>query len=542
MSQNQSTSTGNLDTPWWNRPVSQQGENQTGTGNSGGTTTPPTPTLDNKTPKVTEGQNNPTGPTTPSPTDEGSNYPTTAQTLGQPMYPWLMPWQGPFAAPVTPYESQGLNNLSSLAGNNFGLNSSQDYINNLLNGQYLNVQQNPYLSAIGSAADAQRQIQDSRALQELQSRAAAGGNGLSGALIQQEGDYQRGSNAAFNQMMNQMYQNAYQQERGYQNSAPQMQENLLNSQMQGNSLLTGLGSIPRDVANQELQGEYNDFLRQGNALQSQYNLPEYLALGTLGHGYPGQTQNSFGPSDAMQLGDIFSQLFGSGGAASGIDWGSLLNGLFGGGGDTTAPASSDGSLSADGIKFDGTTQSSGNATQSNQSAYQQWLNQIGAGGVGQTPNYQSLLTGEQAANAQKQAQLGQPSSASKVLTVLSLLAGVMKNLGSNSKQPSRSSSPLGVGTGPGGGSKPSSSGNQDQSGDITPNPNDYPGGPNDPFGAWPGGSTDTGSDTGNSDTWGLGDWGNWDNGGSFDNQFDTGGGGDWGGGGDAGGGGDYSME
>lgn len=406
----------------------------------------------------------------------GGNEPSGAQTLGQPMYPWLMPWQGPFAAPLTGTEQGGLNNLDQLGGSNFGLNNAQNYISDVQGGKYLDVASNPYIGAIGQNLDTQRGLQDQRMMQELQSRAAAGGNALSGALMQQEGDYQRGSNANYNQIMNQMYQNMYSQERGYQNQAPGQQEDLLRSQLGGIGAQMGYGAVPRDIANQEIQGQYHDFTRQGQALQDQSRYSDYLNLAQQGRGYPQQTQNQFGDSNATQLAQLFAQMFGQGGSGTG-GWTDLINGILGGGGDGGSTGNNTGDTSAatatDGrpLGYDGA------------SDYSKWLGQIGT--APGAPDYGAALTQRETDFKKQQSQQGKASGASKAMTIMAMISALLgSGRGGSNKQKS------GVGMGGGGNSLGGTAGKgiNDLLKGLFGGGGEQIGGKNDPFGPVPAGN------------------------------------------------------
>jgi hypothetical protein len=297
------------------------------------------------------------------------------------LFPWEQRWTGGFQAPLSPYEQQGLTGLSNFASNGFGtqgaqnftnslmgqngpLSGAQGYLSNVLQGNYLSPN-NPYFDQIQQSGQTLLNQQQDRTLRELQSRAAAGGNGLSGALMQQESDYLQGSNAAFDQTMAQLRANQYAAERGYQQGAAGLQDQLVGTQLSGaglqnqlaNTQLGGYGSlmtygaVPRNLQSNEMQSQYMDWLRSINSMQQAYQYPDQQLMALLtGGGYHGLSQPAYGESPASQLSQYLG-LLGNGG--NGIDWSGIVNGIGGlfGGDNTTAstdghPVSYDGGPSS----------------------------------------------------------------------------------------------------------------------------------------------------------------------------------------------------
>lgn len=274
----------------------------------------PQPTLPDESGQAPTGQQPPAG-----------GFPTPGQGADM---PWLDAWEGPFAAPMSPWENQGLEGLSDFAGNDFGLGEAEDYLSRVFGGDYLSGNE-PNFQAIEDSGRVLQEMQDDRALREMQSRAAAGGNALSGALLQSEGDYLRGSNASFNNMMAQLRAANYGRERGFQQDAVRGALGLSDQRLGGFGALMGAGAVPREIADREIAGQYGDFLRQGRDFRDAYRYPDELALATARTGYPGSHPVLFGDSDAEQLSALLAQLFGGGGLAGGI--GDFFGGLLGGG-------------------------------------------------------------------------------------------------------------------------------------------------------------------------------------------------------------------
>lgn len=278
------------------------------------------------------------------------------------MFPWLQRWTGGTQAPLSPYEQQGLTGISNFVGGGMGLDSSHanSYLNNIIGGGMLD-QNNPYFDQIEQHGQQLLSQSQDRTLREMQSRAAAGGNALSGALMQGEGDYLQGSNAAFQGTMSQMRADQYARERGMQQQAVGMQNDMQNqnaqTQMGGYGSLMGWGATPRNIQTNEMQGQYADWLRQITNMRDQYQYPDQMMMGMLGHGYQESYRPQFGDSSAGQLSSLFSLLGQNGGA--GIDWGGIIGGiggLFGGGsGEQPQDQQNDGHL----VSYDGVNPAAG---------------------------------------------------------------------------------------------------------------------------------------------------------------------------------------
>lgn len=252
-------------------------------------------------------------------------YPSGSQTLGQPMFPWLMRWTGGFANPMSQYENQALNNMSNFAGSGFGLGGAQNYLTDVMGGAWLDPN-NKYFNQIQDAGSQLLKGQQYDTLKRLGSSAAAGGNGLSGARLAAEGRYLSDSNQAFDQMMAQLRANQYAAERGYMQQAPNQLNDISRTQLGGLNQLMDMGAIPRQIQDAETRGQYNDWIRQIGALRDEYRYPDQLATAFLGtNKYPGYQDPKYGNSTADQLLPLLAMLFGGGGKGG--------NGLvsFGGG-------------------------------------------------------------------------------------------------------------------------------------------------------------------------------------------------------------------
>jgi hypothetical protein len=265
-----------------------------------------------------------------------TTFPGGNETLGQPMYPWLMRWNSPHAAPTSGYENQALGDMSNFASQGFGLGGSRDYLQGVMGGQWLNPN-NQYFDQIQSSGKNLLKGQQYDALKELQSRAAAGGNALGGALMSSEGRYLNDSNNSFDNMMGQLRAAQYARERGYMQEAPNQMNQLVGTQMQGLGQLMNMGAVPREVQNQEIQGQYNDWLRQINALREQNRYPDRMAQEFLSSNRyaSGMNQPQYGNSTADQLIPLLAMLLGGGGqggtgASVGSALGNALNNLLGG--------------------------------------------------------------------------------------------------------------------------------------------------------------------------------------------------------------------
>lgn len=270
-------------------------------------------------------------PGTGQPNTGGVNpYPSGSQTLGQPMYPWLMRWTGGHQAPMSDYENQALGDMSNYAKYGFGLGGAQDYLNREMGGQWL-FPNNPYFDQIETAGSNLLKGQQYDTLKRIGSSAAAGGNGLSGARLAAEGRYLSDSNQAFNQMMAELRANQYARERGYMHEDPNQLMDLSRTEMSGLGQLMNMGAVPRNIQTQEMQGQYQDWLRQIGALRDEYRYPDQLATAFLGtNKYPGYQDPKYGNSTADQLLPLLAMLFGGGGKGGGNGLVSFGNGGSGG--------------------------------------------------------------------------------------------------------------------------------------------------------------------------------------------------------------------
>lgn len=325
--------------------------------------------------------------------------------------PWLQAWNGPFAAPLSPWESKGIKGISDFADQGFGLDKAQNYLNDVFGGKYLNGN-DPNFAAIESSGETLKQMEDDRALRELQSRAAAGGNAISGALMGQEGDYLRGSNAAFQNMMAQLRAANYGRERGFQQEAVNGARGISGDILSGYGALTAAGGIPREIADREIAGQYGDFLRQGRDFRDAYQYPDQLALQTAHLGYPGAHPNSFGESDASQLAAFLAQAFGGGGIGGGIQ--DFISSLLGGGEQAGGADVTNTVPAADGVyAYDGP-----NPLHTAPDSYRD------------SAGYNAALSAMQAENAASIKNAGKASGAGKAMTILALLMQVL-GLGKN---------------------------------------------------------------------------------------------------------------
>ena len=292
------------------------------------------PTMSGVLPAPTTSPTSTTASSTTDPTTMPGGFPTGAQTLGQPMYPWLTAYQGNFAAPMTPYQNQGLNAISNFVGGGENLGGAQGYLSNVLSGQYLDPSTNPNLQSYIDSLSGIHDYQDELEKERIGSSMAAGGNALSGARAMAESQYQNESNNQYQNMIAQMLNSNYQMERGLQNSAVPLQMGISNELMGGYGNLMQAGAVPQQTQQAENNAEYQDWLRQISGMQQSFQQPENTMLSLLHSGYPGSSQPNYQASDASSL---LAALLGNGSGTSG-----LLNALFGSG--TTGGSTSGGLL------------------------------------------------------------------------------------------------------------------------------------------------------------------------------------------------------
>jgi hypothetical protein len=414
--------------------------------------------------------NQPQQPNTP--TDTGGAFPSGQNSpgnFGQQMFPWLQPYGGGFTAPMSPYEQNALGGYSNFVQGGMGLNNAGNYLNNELGGQYLNLSSNPYLQQIQQGEQGIKDYNDQQALSRIGSSMALGGNALSGAKLGATSDYMRNSNNAFESLMGQLMNQNYGMERGLQSQAPNQLANLANTASGGYSQLFGMGALPRSLQQNDLNAQYQDFLRQTGGMQNAYNSPDQQILQMLyGGGYHGQYQPQYGSSTLDQIAGLLG--------GSNIDWGSILGslgGLFGGSGGTDtqgAATATDGQV----IGYDATPGTTGPANYYDKN----W--------------YLNALTNAEAQQAQSAAAAknGPNTTVPAILTLLLSMLG--KSGGSN-----KSKSGIGLG-GPGGGGPGGKSAGSSDPGYTTSggrtygndksywnasnqNPADQMGGANDPF-------------------------------------------------------------
>ena len=277
----------------------------------------------------------------PDPTKQNQNlnFPTGAQTLGGPMYPWLMPYTGQRTAPMSPWQQGALSGFGNFMGGGMGLGPASNYYNQELGGAYLG-ENSPFMRQITQGLTANQGIQDQMARQRIQSAMAAGGNALSGATANAIGQYQTGSNANLNQLLGNMGLRNQEFERGMQQNAAGGLQNLANLQMGGFNNLMNMGAIPQQLQQQDLNAQYSDWLRQIGSMQNQNQFNQQMQNQMLHSGYPGVTYPQFGTSGIGGL----AALLGGTGALGNNGWlsnllggiGSGIGNLFGGGPNSTS--------------------------------------------------------------------------------------------------------------------------------------------------------------------------------------------------------------
>lgn len=362
----------------------------------------------------------------PPGTGGGGNAGNPNANFGQPIYPWLMPYGGQFTAPMSPYEQNALNSFQDFVNGGMGMNSSRDYLGNVLSGQYVDLNRNPFLQQIQQAMQGMKDYNDQQAIARLQSNAAAGGSALSGALIGGESDYMRNSNNTFQQLMGNLMNENYARERGFQTMVPGQMGSIASLMQGGLGNLMSMGAIPRQLQQNDFNSQYQDWLRQVGGMRDMFQYPDTLTQQLLyGGGFRGQTPNQYGNSTA----DMLAGLLGN----SGIDWQSAgsgildwLGGLFGGGG---TQADTGGNTAQ---TYDGTP-----------------LGYDGPMGYGDANYYNNALTQAQNAFATQQA-----NAAKGPNTTLPAILGLLMQLFGRKQQQQKNTSGFKPGLGGGGGNAP----------------------------------------------------------------------------------------
>lgn len=331
--------------------------------------------------------------------------------------PWLNTYNGAYSAPLNDTQNNAISGIENFRNGGGGGGGGGDF--NMSGGGGQRNQETRFkydptdFSQIQDSGQTIKDLNDAKNLKEMQSRAAAGGNALSGALLSAEGDYGRGSDADFQNTMGQLrfgdlsnqrsLNNALNQTRiganaqmessrmsaGAQTAAARMSAGVANRGLDLESLRDqfAMGNRGQDSANAELAGQYGEFNRQANAYRDAYQYPDQLGSNIMSHGYPGSHENSFGGSGSDALQAFLAQQGGEGGT----DWASLLGNMFGGGD----------SSSGDGVGYDGPTDYRDSA------------------------GYLSALDRGQANQRANQAKLGKASGGKKAMTILAMLAQIL---------------------------------------------------------------------------------------------------------------------
>ena len=263
-----------------------------------------------------------------------------AVNVGGPMYPWVTPYTGQFTAPMSEAQQQGLSGMQNFVGGGGGLGTAEGYVNDLLSGKYIG-SGNPFIQQVQEGQQTLKDYQDQQALKRIASSMAAGGNALSGARMSANQNYQNLSDANMLSQMGNLRLQDLLAERGFQNQGVGMAGQLAGQQMNQYGELMNAGGLPQQLQQHDLNAQYQDWLRQIQAMQGQYQYGNQQAQSLLhGGGYTGSQMPNYGQSDAAGWASLISMLFGGGGsggignsiggqAISGI--GSLISQLFGGG-------------------------------------------------------------------------------------------------------------------------------------------------------------------------------------------------------------------
>lgn len=287
--------------------------------------------------------------TTPSPTDAnntgsgGSPFSNYGQNLGQGINPWDNTWGnvgGAYSAPMDPHAAQGMDNISGYANSGMGLNSSNNMLNDELTGQYLTTNTNPYLAQIQKGMQGQKDSQDALEQRRIGSSMAAGGNALSGARAEQESRYQNLSDANFNTSMGNLLSQNYQNERGLQSKAADQANNNAKTQMGGYQAEMNSGMVPTQMAQDDINRQYNDWVRSTQGMYNDYTQGG-KTYAQLMAGQPGSYQPTYGDSQATSLAGLISQLLGGGKSSGKPSSGSSGGGPGGSGAGTNGSTAGD---------------------------------------------------------------------------------------------------------------------------------------------------------------------------------------------------------
>lgn len=312
-----------------------------------------------------------------------SPFPGFGQDLGFGMNPWDVMWGqagGQYTAPLDPTAIAGIGNINQFVGNGMGLGVSQDYLQQLLSGGYLNSMgpagdyfnetmggkwldpsTNPWLKQFQDSTGQLKETEDKLARQRIGSAMAAGGNALSGARLASEQQYQNTSDANYQKMIaEQMMQNLarerqlqqgaaqdvlgrYGQERGLQQQGVGLNNQLANTLMGGYGQQINAGMIPTNLANQNLQQQYNDWVRTTGNMYNDVTGGGKLFNDLMSGRYqwPAQPQDYTNSAAEGLLGAL------TGGGQGGL-LGQLLKGLTGGGSSGKSSGSAGGGAGAPG--------------------------------------------------------------------------------------------------------------------------------------------------------------------------------------------------
>ena len=238
-------------------------------------------------------------------------------------------YDGPFANPMTGAETSRLKKLGGMTLENNPLYQlGSDQISKTIRGDYLRPGSNPYLQSLSDTISEDATKKYGMAVDDTNAFLNKGGvlNSTGGNRLRRQATDDFGRN--LNNSLTALYSDNYNMERGNQLSALSTGLQYGSSPFDQNFDLFGLEGLPRQIADRQSQGEYQEFLRTEGVEDRNAGL-EFEQLMQLLEGYP-LTQPSYIPGRSeidnfSQIATPLALLAGSfaGGPAGGLMAGSL---------------------------------------------------------------------------------------------------------------------------------------------------------------------------------------------------------------------------
>jgi hypothetical protein len=264
--------------------------------------------------------------------------PQTAWNLGGQFLPWLNSYPGQFTAPMSQTQLQGLGGYQQMLQQLSGMMPYTGAGGGEATPGF-STSGSPWLNATQGGAQKLKDIQDAQAQRQIASSMAAGGLALSGARSEAAQRYQNASDAAFQQNIGQLRTQDWENQQGLnaqmanaamaanaqlgaasRYAAPGLASanNALRSmQLGGWQNLFNMGAYPQQLAQQNLNSQYSDWLRQMQGFNQAYMQPQQNMMNMMRIGYPGYQQPQYGPSQAEGWAALLTSLFGGGGGGGG---------------------------------------------------------------------------------------------------------------------------------------------------------------------------------------------------------------------------------